>query len=382
MDRLLLRGGRVYAGGVFAEADVLCERGKIAAVGRALPAGDAEVFDCRGLRVAPGFIDAHTHGANGVDVNAADRDDLLRLGAFFAAQGVTAWQASVLTDTEERTLWCLRQIEAAMRETGRGARLLGAHLEGPFLSPAYKGAMPEALLRKGDEALFRRYQQAAPGVVRYLTVSPEVEGVPELIERVAEDVVVAVGHSGADYDAAMRALRGGARCVTHTFNAMRLFHQHEPAIMGAALESDAWCEMICDGRHLHPASVRLLIKCKGPDRVIAVTDSIMAAGLSDGRYRLGVNDVTVLDGDATLTETGMRAGSTLTMREALRNLVRFTGQPVEALLPMLTSNVAKALRLSERKGAIAVGMDADMVLLDDDLGVAATFAGGACVYRA
>lgn len=381
MESLLLRNALVYRGHGFVPGDVLCEGGKIAAIAADLSAPGARELDCEGRMLAPGFIDAHTHGASGVDVNAATAEDLGRIAAFFASQGTTAWQASVLTDTEEQTLWCLGQIAQAMKAPIAGARLLGAHLEGPFLAPEYKGAMPEALLRKGDAALLRRYQQAFPGVVKYLTVSPEVEGVPEMIAEVADDVVVAIGHSGADYATAMRAIHSGARCITHTFNALRLFHQHEPAIMGAALESDAWCEAICDGRHLHPASVRLLLKCKGWDRVIAVTDSIMAAGLPDGQYKLGVNDVTVVGGDAKLTSTGMRAGSTLTTGQALKNLVAFTGQPVEDVLPLLTVNVARALRIEDCKGSIEPGMDADFVLLDQRLNVRATVVGGVCVYR-
>jgi len=381
MEHLVLRNALVYRGHGFVPGDVLCEGGKIAAIGTDLPAPGARELDCEGRMLAPGFIDAHTHGANGVDVNAATAEDLGRIAAFFASQGTTAWQASVLTDTEEQTLWCLGQIAQAMNAPSGGAQLLGAHLEGPFLASEYKGAMPESLLRKGDAALLRRYQQAFPGVVKYLTVSPEVEGVPEMIAEVAEDVVVAIGHSGADYATAMRAIDSGARCITHTFNALRLFHQHEPAIMGAALESDAWCEAICDGRHLHPASVRLLLKCKGWDRVIAVTDSIMAAGLPDGQYKLGVNDVTVVGGDAKLTSTGMRAGSTLTTGQALKNLVAFTGHPVEDVLPLLTANVARALRIEDRKGSIDPGKDADFVLLDQRLNVRATVVGGVCVYR-
>lgn len=218
--------------------------------------------------------------------------------------------------------------------------------------------------------------------MRYLTVSPEVEGVPEMIAQVKDEVPVAIGHSGADYATAMEAIRLGARCATHTFNAMRLFHQHEPAIMGAVMESDVWCEAICDGRHLHPASVRLLLKCKGWDRVMAVTDSIMAAGLPDGNYRLGVNDVIVKDGDAKLADTGTRAGSTLTMIQALRNLIRFTGHPLEDVLPLLSENPAAALRLDDRKGRIQSGLDADLVLLGEKLEVAMTIVGGQTVYCA
>ena len=338
------------------------------------------MLDAAGLRVAPGFIDLHTHGAAGVDVNAADADGLRKIAAFFATQGTTAFLASVLTDTPETTRRCLGAIETVMGDHGRGAQLMGAHLEGPFLAKAYKGAMPEHLLREGDAALLRAYQADFPGVVRYITVSPEVPGVPEMIAEIAQDVVVAIGHSGADYATAMRAIENGARCITHTFNAMRLFHQHEPAIMGAALESDCWCEAICDGRHLHPGTVRMLIKCKGLDRVIAVTDSIMAAGLPYGAYKLGVNDVVVVDGDAKLADTGVRAGSTLTTGQALRNLVAFTGRPAEDVLPLLTENPAAALHIADRKGVIAPGMDADLVLLTSDLGIAGTVVGGERVY--
>lgn len=382
MDRLLIRGGAVYRERRFETADVLCEDGKIAAMGENLQAQGAQVIDAAGRKVVPGFIDAHTHGAAGVDVNAADEEGLRKIAAFFATQGTTAFNASILTDTEETTRRCLRAVQTVMGDRGRGAQLLGAHLEGPFLAKEYKGAMPEHLLRTGDAALLRRWQAEFPGVITYITVSPEVPGVIEMIAQIADDIPVAIGHSGADYATAMRAIESGARCITHTFNAMRLFHQHEPAIMGAALESDCYCEAICDGRHLHPGTVRMLLKCKGDERVMAVTDSIMAAGLPDGAYKLGVNDVVVVDGDAKLADTGVRAGSTLTTGQALRNLVRFTGRPAEDMLPLLTQNPARALRIDENKGTLEIGKDADIVLLDDALRVCATIAGGAVVYRA
>lgn len=380
MSKLLIRGGRVYAEGRFAGLDVLCEDGKIHEIGAQLEAADAQVIDAAGLMVCPGFIDAHTHGAANVDVNAADEAGLKTIAAFFATQGTTAFCASVLTDTQETTEKCLAAIGGVQKERAYGAQLLGAHMEGPFLASAYKGAMPEYLLCKGDAALLRSYQAKFPGVIRYITVSPEVEGVPEMIAEIADDVVVAIGHSGADYATSMQAIENGARCITHTFNAMRLFHQHEPAIMGAALESDCFCEAICDGRHLHPGSVRMLLKCKGWDKVVAVTDSIMAAGLPDGAYKLGVNDVVVVDGDAKLADTGVRAGSTLTTAQALRNLVKFTGRPVEDVLPLLTENPARLLRMDDCKGSLAPGKDADVVLLADDLSVRATIVRGDVVY--
>lgn len=383
MEQFVITNALVYTGHRFVPREVYVEEGWVAQLAEKVnaPAGCPRL-DLGGKRLVPGFIDIHTHGAAGVDVNAATAAQLNgTIGHFFASQGTTGWLCSVLTDTPEQTLWCLDQAKAAMKEEGDWAQLLGVHLEGPFLASQYKGAMPEHLLQKGSAELFAKYEAAGEGAIRYMTVSPEVEGVPAMVRDIAARVKVAIGHSGAEYDTAMECIANGAVSATHTFNAMRLFHQHQPAIMGAVLESDVYCEAICDGRHLHPASVRLLLKCKGWDRVVAVTDSIMAAGLPDGNYKLGVNDVVVEDGDAKLASDGTRAGSTLTTGQALKNLVKFTGEGPEKVLPLLTENPADLLGLP-RKGRIAPGCDADFVVLGEDLTVLRTIVGGRTVYTA
>lgn len=383
MEQFVITNALVYTGHRFVPREVYVEEGRVAQLAEKVnaPAGCPRL-DLGGKRLVPGFIDIHTHGAAGVDVNAATAAQLNgTIGHFFASQGTTGWLCSVLTDTPEQTLWCLDQAKAAMKEEGDWAQLLGVHLEGPFLASQYKGAMPEHLLQKGSAELFAKYEAAGEGAIRYMTVSPEVEGVPAMVRDIAARVKVAIGHSGAEYDTAMECIANGAVSATHTFNAMRLFHQHQPAIMGAVLESDVYCEAICDGRHLHPASVRLLLKCKGWDRVVAVTDSIMAAGLPDGNYKLGVNDVVVENGDAKLASDGTRAGSTLTTGQALKNLVKFTGEGPEKVLPLLTENPADLLGLP-RKGRIAPGCDADFVVLGEDLTVLRTIVGGRTVYTA
>ena len=383
MEQFVITNALVYTGHRFVPREVYVEEGRVAQLAKKVnaPAGCPRL-DLGGKRLVPGFIDIHTHGAAGVDVNAATAVQLNgTIGHFFASQGTTGWLCSVLTDTPEQTLWCLDQAKAAMKEAGDWAQLLGVHLEGPFLASQYKGAMPEHLLQKGSAELFAKYEAAGEGAVKYMTVSPEVEGVPAMVRDIAARVKVAIGHSGAEYDTAMECIANGAVSATHTFNAMRLFHQHQPAIMGAVLESDVYCEAICDGRHLHPASVRLLLKCKGWDRVVAVTDSIMAAGLPDGNYKLGVNDVVVEDGDAKLASDGTRAGSTLTTGQALKNLVKFTGEGPEKVLPLLTENPADLLGLP-RKGRIAPGCDADFVVLGEDLTALRTIVGGRTVYTA
>lgn len=378
MKNYYIINGEVYIDHKFEKKTVVVEGGKlkVLAAEETAPA-DAEVMDAAGKKIVPGFIDVHTHGAVGVDVNAATAEDLEKICRFAAKNGTTSWLCSVLTDTKEQTEWCIDQFKEHKAMEHAGANLLGIHLEGPFLASEYKGAMPEYLLQKANMPLLREYQQRAEGNVRYITISPEVEGLIDAIPEMKElGITVAIGHSGADYDTSMRAIENGAACCTHIFNAMKLLHQHFPSIMGAAMESDIYCEAICDGRHLHPGVVRLLIKTKGLDRVVAITDSIMAAGLPDGKYKLGVNDVIVEDGDAKLAENGVRAGSTLTQNVALKNLLSFTGRPLEEVLRLLSENPAKLLGVFDQKGSIEDGKDADIVILDADNNIADVFVGG------
>lgn len=403
--KTIIKNGKVYYRHALVRADLEIAEGRIAAIKQFEEAAAAEhpktggltghpgqhgehingtevsgaqVIDATGLIVSPGFLDIHTHGCAGVDVNAATAEDYEKLSRFQASQGAVGWQASILTDTREQTLWCIGEYERWKKLEHRGAKLIGIHLEGPFLNPEYKGAMPEYLLRKPDLALLKEYQEAAGGDIRYITVSPEIPGVIDFIPEIRKlGITVAIGHSGADYETACRAIAAGAAAATHTSNAMRLLHQHEPAIWGAVLEDDeVYCEMICDGRHLHPGTVRLIIKTKGLDRVVAVTDSIMAAGLPDGNYKLGVNDVVVKDGDARLADGGSRAGSTLTAGQGFRNLLTFTGRPMEEIIPILTENPARLLGLFDHIGSIEVGKDADLVLLDPSGNVVRTLVGG------
>jgi len=370
--------GSAYVDRMFVEKTVAVQDGKIKLLdaGSAIPAG-ALTYDATGKKVVPGFIDIHTHGSVGVDVNAATAEDLEKISRFVAKNGTTSWFCSVLTDTKEQTEWCIDEFKKHKKMGSEGASLLGIHLEGPFLSTEYKGAMPEHLLMKPNMQLLKEYQERAEGNIKYITISPEVEGIADDIPKMKElGITVAIGHSGADYETSWKAINNGAECCTHIFNAMKLLHQHFPAIMGAALESDIFCEAICDGRHLHPGTVRLLIKTKGIERVVAITDSIMAAGLPDGNYKLGVNDVVVKDGDAKLADTGVRAGSTLTQNVALKNLLAFTGRPLEEILLLLTENPAKLLKIFDTKGSIADGKDADLVVLDEANEVADVFVGG------
>ncbi len=376
MTRLV--NGHIWRDGAFTDEPLYMENGRIAAA----PESHVPVntIDMGGAFLLPGLIDIHTHGCFGVDVNAADRSGYEKISRFAASQGTAGFLCSILTDTVEQTEQCIRIAVDAIENPLPGARLLGIHLEGPFLSPAYKGAMPEYLLRQGDAALFHHYQELAKGHVLYMTAAPEVPGVLPMIWEIADEVTIAIGHSAATYDEACAAIGAGAKAATHTFNAMRPLHHHEPGILGAVLESDIYCEAITDGLHLNPATLRLLLKCKGWDRVVAITDSIMAAGLPDGQYKLGVNDVTVKNGDARLTHGDARAGSTLTQARSVKNLLAFTGKPLEKIASLLTRNPAALLGLAGQ-GSLEPGSFADITAVNREGDILAAIVRGETVYE-
>ena len=376
---------------------MLIENGVLKVFDAGCDTSDGTIFDASGLKIVPGFIDIHMHGAMGVDISGATAKELGIISRFLASKGTTSWQCSIITDTKEQTEWCIKQVveyltdehpveesrvgarlaEESVTQKPDGAQLLGIHLEGPFLAKEYKGAMPEHLLKTPDIDLIRHYQELAKGKIKYITLAPELDGAVDLISECnALGIAVGLGHSNATYDVAMEAIGRGATVGTHVGNAMRLLHQREPGIFGAIMDSDVYGEMICDGRHVAPGTLRVYAKCKGLDHLIAITDSIMAAGLPDGVYKLGVNDVEVVNGDAMLAGSNTRAGSTLTQDVALKNMLAIFPNTLEEILPTLTENPAKAMHVWAQKGSIENGKDADLVLLDEHADVVHVFVKG------
>ena len=343
--------------------DILTDKGKITKIGKKIkcPQG-AEVLDYTGKYILPALIDIHTHGADGYDFNLASLEQMLKVIDFYRKHGVGSVLPTVMTDTDETMC---NQLATVAQLAKLCPEVKGIHLEGPFLAPDYKGAMPLELLQLPSVEKFKMYQKAANGLIKVVTISPELKGAQQFAKEVsAMGVVVSLGHSGAEYEEANACVKAGAKSFTHTFNAMKLPHQHHANIGGCAMLSDNYCELICDGRHVCPDMVRFMLKMKGIERIVLVTDSMMAAGLPDGQYKLGVNNVTVKEGDALITETGVRAGSTLTADNAFANFVQFTDLPVNVAIKAMTENPAKLLGIYDRCGSIAEGKDADFLVLD------------------
>lgn len=371
MSKLILKNCSALCEGTFRITDIRIDGEIISQIDPSL-SGDTEI-DLSGKKVVPGFIDVHTHGGAGTDFNLATEEEVFKVTEFFTACGVTGYMPTLLTDSDETIL---RQIRLLLDVRKRYPQILGIHLEGPFLSKEYKGAMPEHLLQKPDFKTFMKYYEAAGGNIKKITLSPELEGAPEFTKQVAAlGVSVSLGHSGATYARAMECVENGANCFTHTFNAMRQLHHHETGVVGAALLSDCYAEAIPDGLHLSPETVRLITKMKSPDKMLIITDSIMAAGLPDGNYMLGVNKVTVKNGDARLTEGDARAGSTLKFHNGVLNYCKFTGYPLEAAVKRGSENQAAYLKLDDR-GSIAKGKRADLLILDADNQIESVYVGG------
>jgi len=356
--------------------------GRIEAAGRTadvrVPDGTPRT-DVSGLRLMPGFIDIHVHGGGGYQMMDATYEAVNGMSVFHASGGTTAFLATTVTASEERIRAALRNAAECMKRGVDGAELVGVHLEGPFLNPLRCGAQDAGHIRPFDADEMERYLTDAKGAIRVATLAPETPGGFGAVERLtARGVAVSLGHSDATLAEAAEAVARGARQTTHHFNGMRPLHHREPGLAGAGLLLESLTiELIVDGFHVHPEIVKLAFALKGPERVCAVTDAGFCAGLPDGVY----GQKKMVGGRVTLLDDSSLAGSSLTMLEAFRRLLRMSGATPEAALPSFTTVPARLAGLSERKGALAPGMDADFLLLDDRLDLAATFVRGREAYR-
>ena len=386
MTGLLVTNARVVgAESVLVTGWVATSAGIIEALGAGSPdpalARGRDVLDAGGATVLPGFVDVHVHGAVGHEVMDGNAEGLTAMSAFFATHGVTSFLATTWTAPADETMRALNAVAEVVGKELPGARVLGAHMEGPYLSEARCGAQDPRSVRPPDLDEARRFLDT--GVVRLMTVAPELARARDLIEACLErGARVSIGHTEATYEQVVEAVSWGARQVTHTFNAMPSLHHRRPGPVGAAmLLEELTAELIADNHHVHPVVLAAFLRAKGPDGVTLVTDALRPTGLESGDFTIGDRAAAVDEGVVRLRD-GSMAGSVITMDVALRNLIRASGSPLEELWPTASRNGAVAAGVGDRKGLIAPRMDADLVIVGNDVDVRTTIVGGRVVHTA
>ena len=340
--------------------------------------GDDESSADDVLYAIPGLVDIHFHGCMGADLCDAEHDTIGILAEYEAGQGVTTICPATMTMPVEELRKIMANIGAYRGDSG--AHFAGVNMEGPFISPANKGAQAAENIIPCDAVLFRELNKMSGGRIRLVDIAPEEPGAMEFIEAVRDEVVVSIAHTAADYDTAMAAFQKGANHVTHLFNAMMPFHHRNPGVQGAAADAGAYVELICDGVHIHPAMVRAVFRLFGSDRVCLISDSMRAAGLEDGEYTLGGQAVTVRGKRAVLADGGL-AGSVTNLMNCLRTAVLEMGIPLEQAVQSATETPARSIGIFDRCGSIAPGKQADIVLLDRELNIRQVFVGGRAIVQ-
>lgn len=325
---------------------------------------DGEVIDAEGLLVLPGLVDIHSHGAAGEDFSDGNPEGLKKILQYEKRCGITSYCPTSMTFPKER----LRQIFASIKgaQTEDGATVVGINMEGPFLDPAKKGAHVEKWIAAPDVAFVRELNQDADGLVRLVTLAPNMDGAEEFIKEMHEEVCISLGHTAADYDCASRAMKLGAHHVTHLYNAMQPFGHRAPGLIGAAMDDpECMVELICDGYHIHPSAIRAAFRMFGPERVILISDSMRATGMENGTYELGGQEVTVKDRKAVLKD-GTLAGSATNLYGCMCKAVEF-GIPLEQAIMAVTANPARSIGIFDRVGSIRIGKQADLLLVSENL---------------
>ena len=375
---MILQSKRVWIGGQFMAAQLEVEDGKIV---RILPWGEKTADEDYGeKRLVPGFIDVHTHGAYGFDTNDGETGGLRDWMRRIPEEGVTAILPTTVTQMPDVLSKAVANVARVVEEGYEGAEILGIHFEGPYLDMEYKGAQPPEAIAKPTVEQFRMYQEAAHGLIKYITMAPEHD--PEFaLTRYCSShgVVVSMGHSSATYDQALMGIANGAMSMTHVYNGMTPYHHRKPGLVGTAFRvRDIYGEIICDGCHSHLAALNNYFAAKGRDYAIMISDSLRAKHCPPGGdYELGGHPIEIgEDGLARLKGTDTIAGSTLYMNRGLKILVEDAMVPFDAALNSCTLNPARALRVDDRKGRLAAGCDADIVVLEDDYDVVQTWCKG------
>ena len=361
---MIIKNGEVFQeDGSFQIQDLYVENHKIVATEAEVT--DKTVIDAKGLKVLPGLVDVHSHGAFGHDFSDADPEGLKIILKYEKSHGVTSYCPTSMTLPAEE----LKEIFATIKTVGdfpEGATVRGINMEGPFLDPKKKGAHVEGYIRKPDAEFFRELNADSGNMVKLVTLAPNVEGAMEFIDEVHNEVCISLGHTGADYETASEAMRRGAHHVTHLYNAMSGLSHRAPGVVGAAADHEkVEAEMICDGIHIHPVTVRQTFKMFGDDRIILISDSMEATGMPDGEYALGGQKV-IKTGNLAALEDGTIAGSATNLMDCVRVVVQKMRIPLESAVKCAAVNSAKSVGIYDQYGSITPGKKANLVLLKEE----------------
>lgn len=362
---MIIKNANVFhADGYFEKKDLYIQNDKFA---DSAETEDNVIIDAEGMYAIPGLTDIHFHGCVGYDFCDGTEEAIQKIAEYQLKNGITTIVPATMTFDEPRLEKICRT--AAAYESKSGAILCGINMEGPFIACKKKGAQNGKFIHKPDVEMFRRLQTASGNLVKLVDIAPEEEGSMEFIDALKDEVGISIAHTTADYDIANEAYNRGARHATHLYNAMPPFSHREPGVIGAACDHDnCRVELICDGIHIHPSVVRTTFKMFGDDRVILISDSMMATGLTDGDYSLGGQPVKVVGNLATL-ESGTIAGSATNLMDCVRTAVKEMGIPLASAIKCAAVNSAKSVEIYDKYGSLETGKIANMVLLDKDLNI-------------
>jgi len=384
--KTVILNGRIITPFRILEGAAICiQDGKIVDIKdkKDLDSADKEnVIDASDKNIVPGFIDIHMHGGGGFDAMDGNAEAIKKIASAHSRFGTTAFLPTTMTMGRDKIIQALKGIRKAFEEGDAVVEILGVHMEGPYINVSKKGAQKEEDIKKASIEEFLEFEKISGNLIRIITMAPEIPGALDFIRTLHEKgIIVSIGHTDATYEEVQESIRAGASHVTHTFNAMSGLNHRKPGVVGAALTSpELIIEMIADGVHIHPAVMKILVRAKGTEKVILVTDAMRAAGMPEGLYELGGQEVIVADGRARL-KNGTIAGSVLTLDKAVRNVVNLLGLSLSEAVKMATINPARRLGVEDRKGSIEIGKDADIVILNNKLGVDLTIAKGRIVYK-
>jgi N-acetylglucosamine-6-phosphate deacetylase len=372
---MIIKNAMVYTeDGSFVKKDLTIEGEYI--VSNEVTSNHGEELDAEGLYLIPGLTDLHFHGCVGYDFCDGTKEAVRAMAEYQASNGITTIAPATMTLDDEELIKIFTNASEYQSESG--AILTGIKMEGPYLSLAKKGAQNPKFLKHADASHFRRMQALSGGLIKILAIAPEEEGALECIEELKDEVVVSLAHTTADYDLSMKAFGKGASHLTHLYNAMPAFSHRSPGVIGAAFDSEhVHVELICDGVHVDPSVVRATFKMFGEDRIILISDSMMATGLKDGQYSLGGQEVTVVGNKATLAD-GTIAGSATNLMQCMRIAVSF-GIPLTTAIKCAAVNPAKEIGIYDKYGSITPGKYANLVLLDQKLEIVKVILKGAVI---